>query len=187
MTAPRSARARDGILAASRALVFESGYEALTVEGIAARAGVGKQTIYRWWPSKGAVVADAFLDDGSYFPSATPTGDGIDWVRDLARYSASEVGTSIIRAMTSAAAEDAVIAARLNDQFTQPVLDGIVVWLADVAPNDSDELRRAGADMLLGAVVFRVLTQAEPLSEARAELVLRLVVEGLRSGSLFRS
>jgi AcrR family transcriptional regulator len=181
MTTPRTARGRDGILAAARSLVFEGGYEALTIEGIAARAGVGKQTIYRWWPSKGAVVADAFLDDGSYFPASAPSGDGVGWVRELAAYSASEVGTSIIRAMTSAAAEDAEIASRLNDQFTQPVLDGIVEWLADVLPDASDERRRAGADMLLGAVVFRVLTRAEPLSEARAELVLRLVLEGLRA------
>src|ERR687891_660297 len=64
-TAPDSSRrnptSRRAILAAALDLVREVGYAKLSIEGIAARAGVGKQTIYRWWPSKGAVLFDAFL------------------------------------------------------------------------------------------------------------------------------
>ncbi|APY88607.1 TetR family transcriptional regulator [Streptomyces alfalfae] len=58
----RSERSRRAIYDAALALVHETGYAKLTIEAIAARAGVGKQTIYRWWPSKGAVLLDAFLD-----------------------------------------------------------------------------------------------------------------------------
>jgi len=57
----RSEAARHAILLAAFELVGEVGYDRLTIEGIAARAGVGKQTIYRWWPSKGVVLFDAFL------------------------------------------------------------------------------------------------------------------------------
>ena len=65
----RSERSRRAILTAALDLVEEVGYAKTSVEGIAARAGVGKQTIYRWWPSKGAVLLDALLllsegDDG---------------------------------------------------------------------------------------------------------------------------
>lgn len=60
----RSERSRHAIYDAALELVSEVGYAKLTIEAIASRAGVGKQTIYRWWPSKGAVLLDAFLDLG---------------------------------------------------------------------------------------------------------------------------
>src|SRR5678816_872365 len=56
---PRSAEANDAILSAAIALVREVGYDDVTVEAIADRAGVGKATIYRRWPSKEAIVTEA--------------------------------------------------------------------------------------------------------------------------------
>ncbi|MFF0103504.1 TetR/AcrR family transcriptional regulator [Streptomyces hirsutus] len=58
----RSERSRRAIYDAAIALVVEVGYPKTTIEGIAARAGVGKQTIYRWWGSKADVLLEAFLD-----------------------------------------------------------------------------------------------------------------------------
>jgi AcrR family transcriptional regulator len=60
---PRSERAHQAVLQAASALLRERGYAGLTIEAVAAYAGVGKQTIYRWWPSKGAVILDAFRND----------------------------------------------------------------------------------------------------------------------------
>src|SRR5687768_4995339 len=64
-TSPNAARrsepARRAILAAALDQVAEVGYAKLSIEGIAGAAGVGKQTIYRWWPSKGAVLLDSLL------------------------------------------------------------------------------------------------------------------------------
>ena len=59
---PRSEETRTRILAAAIAELEERGYAALTIEGIATRAGAGKQTIYRWWPSKADVVLEAILE-----------------------------------------------------------------------------------------------------------------------------
>ncbi|CAL9407309.1 hypothetical protein SUDANB58_01571 [Streptomyces sp. enrichment culture] len=61
-TSRRSERSRRAIYEAALALVVEVGYPKTTIEGIAARAGVGKQTIYRWWSSKADVLLEAFLD-----------------------------------------------------------------------------------------------------------------------------
>jgi AcrR family transcriptional regulator len=55
----RNDAAKAAILDATFRLLRGPGTEALTIDAIAAEAGVGRQTIYRWWPSKGAVVADA--------------------------------------------------------------------------------------------------------------------------------
>src|ERR671914_2594511 len=57
----RSERAHAAIVAATQELLVERGYRNLTIEGVAARAGVGKQTIYRWWPSRAALVLEAYL------------------------------------------------------------------------------------------------------------------------------
>ncbi|MFE0511741.1 TetR/AcrR family transcriptional regulator, partial [Streptomyces sp. NPDC058964] len=66
----RSEKSRRAIYDAALALVGEVGYPKTTVEGIAARAGVGKQTIYRWWPSKADVLLEAFLDLGEQVAQA---------------------------------------------------------------------------------------------------------------------
>src|SRR5260370_16817796 len=71
---PRDQEARNAILQAALSLVKEFGYRSLTIEKIARRAGAGKTTIYRWWPSKAAVVGEAFLSNISpeiAFPSVS--------------------------------------------------------------------------------------------------------------------
>ncbi|MEV5881438.1 TetR/AcrR family transcriptional regulator [Streptomyces sp. NPDC052020] len=70
-TSRRSEKARRAIYEAALALVVELGYPKTTIEGIAARAGVGKQTIYRWWSSKADVLLEAFLDLGDRGAGAT--------------------------------------------------------------------------------------------------------------------
>src|SRR5271166_2930982 len=57
---PRSEHARQAILRSTMHLLQKTGFPDLTIEAIAANAGVGKATVYRWWPNKGALVVDAF-------------------------------------------------------------------------------------------------------------------------------
>ena len=57
----RQARRHDDILAAARSVVAAHGYEATTMEAIAVAAGVGKPTLYRWWPNRAALVHEALV------------------------------------------------------------------------------------------------------------------------------
>src|ERR1700760_4755287 len=59
----RNEQARIAVLRAADDLLAERGYAGVTIEGIAARAGVAKQTIYRWWSSKVEVLMDCLIDD----------------------------------------------------------------------------------------------------------------------------
>ena len=59
---PRSDASRGAILRAAYELLSEGGLRNFTIEGVAARSGVARTTIYRWWPSKGALAMDGFLE-----------------------------------------------------------------------------------------------------------------------------
>lgn len=71
---PRSARAQELVLAAAEQILHEDGYASLTIEGVAARSGVAKTTIYRSWPSKTALVSE-ILRRRSILGSIPDTGD----------------------------------------------------------------------------------------------------------------
>lgn len=82
---PRTARSHPAIMDAVVATLREIGYHDLTIEGVAARAGVGKATVYRWWPTKPRLVVGAVrhtLDDQ---PSIPLTGDSAIVARELVR------------------------------------------------------------------------------------------------------
>jgi AcrR family transcriptional regulator len=149
-TARRSERARRAILDAALALVGEVGFNKLTVEAIAARAGVGKQTIYRWWDSKADVLLDASLalsgepapgagTPGSAAPgsaapgSAAPEWGGLPDTGDLAADLRSVVRATVdeltdpryeapARALTAATATDPELGARFTARLLRPQL-----------------------------------------------------------------
>jgi AcrR family transcriptional regulator len=59
---PRCDATRRAILRAAYELLAEGGLRHFTIEGVAARSGVARTTLYRWWPSKGALAMEGFLD-----------------------------------------------------------------------------------------------------------------------------
>ena len=85
----RSSRAHEAVLDAATELFEELGYQRLTIDGIAARAGVSKATIYRWWPGRAAIVLEAFLtavqDDIAYPDTGSVREDLIDQLVSLGR------------------------------------------------------------------------------------------------------
>src|SRR5580698_5598099 len=72
---PRSEPARLAILRSTLKLLGKKGFSELTIEAVAAHAGVGKATVYRWWPNKAALIADAFASSTTrklHFPDTGP-------------------------------------------------------------------------------------------------------------------
>ncbi|MDX3227245.1 TetR/AcrR family transcriptional regulator [Streptomyces sp. ME19-01-6] len=79
---PRSEQARRAVLAAALELCHRDGFQPLTIKGIAEAAGVGRQTVYRWWPTKEAVLLEA-LRDLTEREAPTLLPDTGDPLRDL--------------------------------------------------------------------------------------------------------
>lgn len=186
--ARRSERARVAILAAAGELIGELPYGKLTIEAIAARAGVGKQTIYRWWPSKGAVVFDAMLDrdsgpDGLAYPDS---GDLRADLRPLLRGSVEALTDPVfegfLRAMYIEIQQDAALAAAYRERLLLPQRTALADRLA--AGVESGELRPAldievAVDLLLGPVQMRWSLGLGGLTESYADAVLEAALDHL--------
>ena len=191
--ARRSQRSRQAILTAARELVAEVGYAKLTIEAIAARAGVGKQTIYRWWPSKGAVALEA-LDER--LRSAPGGGSAGDWpdsgdiVEDLRTqmhgvtqlFSSPEVGP-LYQGLIAAAQCDPALSRAHIDQLIEP--SSIACRARLVRAQERGEMRadadiQALIDLLYGAIYYRLLLHTRPLEPEQIDAALDIAFKGLR-------
>src|SRR6187431_1277588 len=121
--AVRSEAARTAILEATARLFAERGYDQLSMEGIAAEARVGKQTIYRWWPSKGALIADCLLEGlllGDEFETRN-TGDLradlIVWLDTIFGFLMHPRGEVLLHSLIAAAADNAEVGHRLYEDL----------------------------------------------------------------------
>lgn len=180
---PRSERARLAILDAAADLLTEGGLPAATIEAIAARAGVSKVTIYRWWPSRGAVAVEAFFHRHE---ATIHFGDTGDVAQDLivqveALISAFRGGPGRIMAeLIGAAQSDPSMAVEVRERWVLPrraatkaVLQR-AVERGQVRPGlDPDVI----LDQIYGAVYFRVMIGHQAL---RADLAQDLVTNILR-------
>ncbi len=178
----RSSRARDAILAAARELVASDGYRGLSIEGIAARAGVGKQTIYRWWPSKGAVVLDAVLalSEGPDAEVELPdTGDLRADLRTVVRATVDELADpsfeAPLRALYAAMITDADLTAAYRRRVADPVDSAKERRLRSardaghLAPDTDLGLLR---ELLFAPIVQRWLLATGPLDHAFADALV---------------
>ena len=179
----RSEAARQAILQATAELLAERGYDHLTMEGIAAKADVGKQTIYRWWPSKGAVISECLLE-GMLLPDRLLLPDTGDIRRDLLTWLdavfsllESPEGEAILRALIAAAAEHAEVGRRLRDSLSgSESISGRLERAIGTVPNlpegaPVDEV----AEALIGALLLRALSRS-PVEPSDAERLLDAIL-----------
>ncbi len=180
----RSERSRVAIIEATRALLLDKGFDGLSIEAVAARAGVGKQTIYRWWPSRPALVADVLLEDADKILAAMPhtddvTADLMSWAGTLAAALTSKRGNAMLRILTAASLEHEDTAERLRAGFSRPLVESARNRL--LADHIDADLASGAADALLGGVVYPILSEGRNYSRQRAEDMARLIVTSLRT------
>jgi AcrR family transcriptional regulator len=181
---PRSEAARQAILTAAIGELSERGYAALTVEGIAGRAGVGKQTIYRWWPSKADVVLDALLDLTATKISVPDEGslpeDLIGFLTETFRQRGQR---PVLVGLMAQALLDPVFATAFRDRFLfgrRAVLRQILdraVERGEIAPGIDPELL---IDVVYGVLWYRLLLDHAPLDEEAGRQLADLVVRAVR-------
>ena len=106
----RSEDARRAVIRAADDLLVERGFAGVTIEGIAARAGVAKQTIYRWWGSKVDVLLDTFLEDATEQlappDNGTVRSDLTAYLRQLAAFLTEDDAGAVLRALVGQAQHD---------------------------------------------------------------------------------
>lgn len=189
---PRSSIVHDAILESARVLLIEGGYAQLSMERVAGHAGVGKQTVYRRWPSKAPLVAEAVLDgmqQGASLPVLGDTGDlAADlraWLQGVAEVQASPRNAALSRALAAAAADNPKDGDALYQELTGPQYDAIVQRLQQAV--DAGEIRadadlEAVADALVGATLYRMLAHTAMATEhsRRSDGLVDALIVGLR-------
>ncbi|WP_208026145.1 TetR/AcrR family transcriptional regulator [Amycolatopsis acidicola] len=175
----RGAARTDELLEVTLELAVEVGYAGLSIEAVARRAGVGKHTIYRRWPSKAALLLDALSRVWTADLNYRGTGDVRADLREQFLRSAPALATTpigpVYRAVIAEAQSDEALRATLHEMF-----------LANVEQSTLDRITRAqqagelvpdvdltfAAEVLCGALYYRGLLSTRPIDEAAVDSLL---------------
>ena len=190
MGRPRSQRTETAILTAASELLAETGLAAMTMEGVAERAGVGKASIYRRWPSLGALAFDATIGGylaGQPMPdTGTLQGDLLatarDWIRTVKRLPWGRT----LRSLVAEVQNNPSLAGAWRERFMGRVradrrlIVERAVERGEVPAGSDPELI---LDLFYGALYHRYLNGHLPLNDAFAKGVARMVAIAARAGA----
>jgi AcrR family transcriptional regulator len=183
----RSERARVAILSAAAQLLDEVGFASMTIEKVATRAGAGKATIYRRWPTKGALAMDAVMaeiDPEAPFPD---TGSAIEDFRLQLRAVARVFNRPRIRHTLIGVVFEAQNDPELRDAFAERYMNprrdqaravvGRGIARGELRAGFKEEVL---FDQLYGALYFRLLVSGQPLNRRFTDELVDQAFEGLR-------
>ncbi|MEO8316309.1 MAG: TetR/AcrR family transcriptional regulator [Pseudomonadota bacterium] len=187
---PRSAASRSAILKAAYQILREAGFAGFTVEGVAARAGAGKATIYRWWQTKGTLAIEAYLV--ALAPRMDPKSDTDSAIADLRTqvHLAASVYRGrtgqLLRELIALGQEDSATSKVLRADFVEPRRKAALRLLqraqqsGELPPHtDIDVL----SDALWGPIFHRLLVSHMPIDRSFVEKLLDLVLGGALAGA----
>ncbi len=188
---PRSEESRQSILRSTlKLLKQDGGFADLSIEAIAADANVGKTTVYRWWPTKAALVADAFsasAEEELQFPNTGSVQRDMNLqMRRLIRIFRSPRG-KVVAAMLAGGQSDPELIEAYRDRFLWPRRRQAYQTLQrgvdrGELPDDSD--LDLILDSLYGPIYLRFLIRHDKLNESFADEFCGLVLQGLKRRAL---
>jgi AcrR family transcriptional regulator len=182
---PRDPATRRRILAAAAKLLDEGELGAVTMEAIAARAGVGRPTIYREWPNAHAVAMSAFLERDRTAPPSRKSLRALAALRSRLRELAETLTTRAGRStamMIAAAQSDSELAKVFRTHFVMKNREEGRALLAraaaegDIRHNFDIE---AALDIIYAPFYFRLLIGHAPLTSRDTDAILDLAIAGL--------
>jgi AcrR family transcriptional regulator len=181
----RNQHSRRAILRAAYELALELGPAKVTVEAIASRAGVGKQTIYRWWPSKGAVFLDVLEEQVGTVSEMPDTGDVVADLKAQMTAVAELFNADFARfykALIAEAQGDAAVAQGLAEQLAEraegPRRDRLSKAQQQGQIRADIDLA-AAVEMLYAPLYYRLLVGAAAPDSAQVSAVLDVALHGL--------
>jgi AcrR family transcriptional regulator len=183
---PRSDDARRAILKSTLKLADRYGFHELSMEGIAAEAGVSKATVYRWWPNKAELVFDAFLsvvEPQLLFRHDLPIREALrTQMIHLSRLFSGKVG-SVLSTVIGAGQSEPEMLAAFRRRWIEPRRNEARALLqeamdrGEIVPTFKPDTI---LDVLYGAIYFRLLIGRDKLSDQDVDVVLNMVFPGLQ-------
>jgi AcrR family transcriptional regulator len=166
---PRSEVSRTAILDVAYWQTMERGYDKVTADSIAKAAGAGKQTLYRWWPSKAAVVLDALAEKGRARidrpqEAAIRSGDLLNFLRAV--FAGIAANGAALRHLMAEAQSDRKLRAMLLERLIEPRREALRELLA---AHVSDKVMRETIVAAVYGAIWHRLMLDEPLDEALAK------------------
>ncbi|MGO4612727.1 TetR/AcrR family transcriptional regulator [Nocardia sp. 2YAB30] len=188
---PRSEDARRAILRSALELCERDGYQELTIKAIADAAGVGRQTVYRWWPDKASVLMEALVGLAYEHAALVVRDNSTDVLADVERLLATTyelarkvTGQALVGLMADAQ-RDPALSKRLQDTVIGPRRAAMRALLQQGV--DAGELAEAVpldlvVDFAFGAMWYRLLSRHAPVGAALAREVTAGVTAMLAGG-----
>jgi AcrR family transcriptional regulator len=184
---PRSETARRAVLAATLSLAAEEGTAGLHMEAIAKRAGVSKETLYRWWRSKTEVVLEALAERSQRAIALPDMGSLGGDLRAFLRATVDAADPTTVRLLRSLAAEAAAdqhVAHIVRDRFlvTRRAALGELLERAVDRGEVTREYALMAIDLVYGSLWYRLIFDIGPLDHAWADGVAVAIAPSLGRG-----
>ena len=165
------------VFAATLNTVHELGYTHATVDRIAAAAGIAKTTIYRRWPSKGALITACLVD--AFGPLPRTGGSRAEDLATAVRYGAAKIGEPGIAAAFAGVFTDAIGDPGLRELLSTQLQDPYRIVLQE-ALGESEQRVLFFIDVAIGTLLHRMGMTGEPMVDADVDALVDMVLRELR-------